>query len=103
MLFLNDADGGGEGEVVTDEEGFGIADAEGAAAGEPLEEGWSYIVEPEFGVAGERRAEERGGKEVRGVEFHAGAEEREFCRGEGEAHGIGAGAAAGEDRGWFGG
>jgi hypothetical protein len=53
MFFLDEAYGGCEGEVSGEEDGFGVADAEGAAAVEPIHEGGSDVVYLKFGVAGE--------------------------------------------------
>ena len=39
MFVLDDADAGGEGEVAGEEDGLGVADAEGPAAVEPFDEG----------------------------------------------------------------
>ena len=57
VLVLNEADGGGEGEVAGEEDGLGVADAEGAAAVEPVHEGGSDVVECE--VRRRSRARER--------------------------------------------
>ena len=52
VLVLNEADGGCEGEVAGEEDGFGVADAEGTAAVEPIHEGWSDVFDVELSVAG---------------------------------------------------
>ena len=99
MFVLDEANGSCEGEVVGDEDGFGIADAEWAAAGEPIHEGWGDVVDLKFGVADERGREEWGGEDWGGVGVHAGAEEGEVGGRQREAYGVGVASEASEERG----
>ena len=75
VLVLDEADGCCESEVASEEDGFGIADAEGAAAVEPIHKGWGDVFDVEFGVAGEWRSEKRCGEDWGGVGIHSGAKE----------------------------
>ena len=77
--------------------GSRIADAEGLAAGEPIEEVRSEVAEVKFGVAVQRRRQHGGGEAGGVVESHSLAKEVEAGGGQREAYGVGVASEAGEE------
>ena len=59
VAVLDDAGRGGEGEAAGEEDGFGVADAEGGEAVDPGEEVGGEVGGVSFGVVGELGDEER--------------------------------------------
>lgn len=95
--FFDESNIGKKRNAARDKDGFRIADAEGAAAGEPVEEGWRQLAEGDFDVARERRGEHRFVQAGRAVTPHARSQGFDVLGGKGEADGVSVAAEAGKD------
>lgn len=97
VFVFDDARWGGEDGVAGEEDGFAVANAEGATAIEPLNEIVSEVGEGEFGVALDG-CDWGCNAEGQAVGFKTGAEEFEALGGKREANGVGVAAETSEER-----
>jgi len=99
VALFHDARGGDDADAASDEDGLGIAVAEGFELAEPAGEHGSDAVERQLGVNAEETLGRAGGEVFVGVEAQAALEFGERGGGHGEADGEGVTAEAGEEIG----